>query len=133
MWSDAPWYMSGSVQNSGGIVAPRARRTSSTWFTYAEPSAHWYARGSGAIAARIERRRIRAAGPAFELGGDRLERRRGALPVVERRLQRARDLGDRDAAREVARDDDELAVARAVATRRELHRDCAGRRGASSA
>jgi fumarylacetoacetate (FAA) hydrolase len=25
---------------------PRALRTSSTWFTYAEPSAHWYARGA---------------------------------------------------------------------------------------
>ncbi len=33
MWSEAPWYISGSVQNSGGIVAPRALRTSSTWLT----------------------------------------------------------------------------------------------------
>jgi hypothetical protein len=31
--SDPPWYMSGSVQNEAGISAPRARRTSSTWFT----------------------------------------------------------------------------------------------------
>ena len=34
------WYMSGSVQKLSGIFAPRAWRTSATWFTYAEPSAH---------------------------------------------------------------------------------------------
>ena len=28
-----PWYISGSCQNDSGISAPRARRTSSTWFT----------------------------------------------------------------------------------------------------
>ncbi|MNN03965.1 hypothetical protein D3C81_1166790 [compost metagenome] len=31
--SEPPWYISGSVQNSGGISAPRALRTSSTWLT----------------------------------------------------------------------------------------------------
>src|SRR5215207_3821745 len=31
--SEPPWYISGSVQNDAGISAPRARRTSSTWFT----------------------------------------------------------------------------------------------------
>ena len=31
--SDAPWYMSGSVQKVSGISAPRALRTSWTWFT----------------------------------------------------------------------------------------------------
>ena len=31
--SDPPWYISGSVQKLAGISAPRARRTSSTWFT----------------------------------------------------------------------------------------------------
>ena len=44
-----PWYISGSVQKLAGISASRARRTSSTWLTNAEPSAHWYARGSGAM------------------------------------------------------------------------------------
>ncbi len=38
--SEPPWYMSGSVQKLSGISAPRALRTSSTWLTYAEPSAH---------------------------------------------------------------------------------------------
>ena len=28
-----PWYISGSVQKLGGISAPRALRTSSTWLT----------------------------------------------------------------------------------------------------
>jgi hypothetical protein len=28
-----PWYMSGSVQKLSGILAPRAWRTSATWFT----------------------------------------------------------------------------------------------------
>ena len=50
--SEPPWYISGSCQNVSGISAPRAWRTSATWFTYAEPSAHWYARGSGAAASR---------------------------------------------------------------------------------
>ena len=36
-----PWYISGSVQKLAGISALRARRTSSTWLTKAEPSAHW--------------------------------------------------------------------------------------------
>jgi len=31
--SEPPWYISGSVQNEAGISAPRAFRTSSTWFT----------------------------------------------------------------------------------------------------
>ena len=31
--SEPPWYISGSVQNEAGISAPRALRTSSTWFT----------------------------------------------------------------------------------------------------
>ncbi len=36
-----PWYISGSVQKLAGISALRARRTSSTWLTKADPSAHW--------------------------------------------------------------------------------------------
>ena len=31
--SEPPWYISGSVQKDGGISAPRALRTSSTWVT----------------------------------------------------------------------------------------------------
>ena len=31
--SEPPWYISGSVQKLAGISAPRALRTSSTWFT----------------------------------------------------------------------------------------------------
>ena len=31
--SEPPWYISGSVQKLSGISAPRALRTSSTWFT----------------------------------------------------------------------------------------------------
>ena len=31
--SEAPWYISGSVQNRSGSSAPRAFRTSSTWVT----------------------------------------------------------------------------------------------------
>ena len=31
--SEAPWYMSGSVQNRSGSSAPRAFLTSSTWVT----------------------------------------------------------------------------------------------------
>ncbi len=31
--SEPPWYISGSLQKEGGISAPRALRTSSTWFT----------------------------------------------------------------------------------------------------
>ena len=44
-----PWYISGSPKKLSGISAPRALRTSSTWLRYAEPSAHWNARGSGAM------------------------------------------------------------------------------------
>jgi hypothetical protein len=89
--------------------------------TYAEPSAHWYARGSGARA-RVAIERMRVLQPArVELVGDGQQRGSDACPVVERVLQRARDLGDRDRAREMARHDDERAVARPVVERRELH------------
>ena len=73
-------------------------------------------------ALRLERRRVRQPS-GVELGRDRCQRGRRRAPVVERRLQRARDLGNGDATREIARDDDELAVARAVLTRRKLHRE----------
>ena len=45
--------------------------------------------------------------------GQRVEPRRGARPVVERRLQRRRDAARLDRAAEVATDDDQCAVAAA--------------------
>src|SRR6478736_10223374 len=64
-----------------------------------------------------------------------LERRRQVLelrgeevPVVENLLQPRRDPAGIVAGREVARNDDELAVARAVLVGGELHRACSGTR-----
>ena len=117
-----PWYISGSVQNSGGISAPRARRTSSTWFTYAEPSAHWNARGSGAMhSLRVERKRV-ARAALVERVIQILQLRRVEGPVVEHALQRRRDRVGDGRSVQVAGHDDQLAVARAVLQRGKFHK-----------
>ena len=92
-----------------------------TWLRYAEPSTHSYARGSGAprrcgIDRRaVERRRL-------ELLGERAQRRLGARP--SRRARPAacgHASGDGAPASSVAPDDEEPAIAGAIAQRRELH------------
>ena len=80
-------------------------------------------------ARRLEGERV-ARLAVVERGRQVLELRRQEVPVVEDLLQARRDRAGIVGGREVARDDDELAVARAVLVGGELHRACSGARGA---
>jgi len=64
-----------------------------------------------------------AAGARLELVGELLELGRAVVPVVERGLQRRRDVVRGMRAPQIARDDDEDAVAGSVLERSELHRE----------
>ena len=68
---------------------------------------------------RIDRDAIDRA--AIELIGDHAQRRLGRAPVVERALQRRPGIGRRRADLGIAAHDQEAAVSRAIAQRRELH------------
>ena len=69
---------------------------------------------------RLERETAGRAA-VLEVQRDLLETRQHSRPVVERRLQGGRYVRHGHGAREVAADDQQLAVARAVAERREFH------------
>src|SRR5579885_1696412 len=91
------------------------------------------------IGARQRRRRFqRIEGEAARLAPhvqplrDCGERLGAALPIVERRLQRRRDSGNGNRAREIAADDDERAVPAARLERGELHRAASGARQLSA-
>ena len=106
--SEPPWYISGSVQKLGGISAPRALRTSSTWLTIGravDPLVGARQRRRAAPSGRARTRRARRA-VAQPLGAAPRAAAR-IRPVVERRLQGRRDVAGADRAREIAGDDDQ--------------------------
>ena len=127
-----PWYISGSVQKRRrhlGVARPPHQLDVVDERRAVGPLVG--ARQRRHAARRLEREGVPRLAVVRASRRQVLELRREEVPVVEHLLQARRDAAGIVGGREVARDDDELAVARAVLVGGELHRACSGRVGAA--